>query len=372
MNPASPCEMVPPGRERRWRTRDNRFESICEVDQAVKLAAVRNLILALALAASTPHFLGAAAPTSAPLKAAPAAELSVHEAVVLGLIEGVTEFLPVSSTGHLIIASHVLGLDSPQPLLDAQGDPIWFRPPEGARSGELLTLKLATDTYIVVIQFGAAAAVALIYWSQLRSMVNGLLGRDPAGRRLSINVAIAFVPAAGLGFLIHDWIDENMYSVETVIATLVGGSLLIFFAEYWYGKQLLAGTRVERTEISPVGAAGVGLLQCAALLPGTSRPMTTIVGGYFAGLDPRRAAEFSFILGIVTLTAASIYQGIKGGEAMIRVFGWPHVMLGAAVAAVTAALCVRLLIVCLIRYGLAVFAWYRLFLAGTLALYFFG
>jgi undecaprenyl-diphosphatase len=312
-----------------------------------------------------------APPAGAMSAAAAAAQFSALDAIILGIVEGVTEFLPVSSTGHLIIVSRVMRLESMEPLFGSDGKPLWYRSPKHGRSGDLLTTKLATDTYIVVIQFGAIAAIALLYWSQLVSMVRGLLGRDPAGRRLLINIMIAFVPAAGIGFLAHDWIDENLFSVKTVIVAQVAGALLMFYAEYWYGKNLLAGTRVERSEISPLGAAGVGLLQCAALCPGTSRSMMTIVGGYFAGLDPRRSAEFSFILGFVTLTAASFYKSLSGGPAMIEVFGWPHVLLGGIVAAVTAAACVRFLVHWLMRHGLAVFAWYRLGVAAALYTYFY-
>jgi undecaprenyl-diphosphatase len=292
--------------------------------------------------------------------------LRTRDAVLLGVIEGVTEYLPVSSTGHLIIASRVLRLDSQQPVLNALGEPVWHQPPERGRPGELLTQKLATDTYIVIIQVGALLAVALLYWRQLWSMVLGACGRDPAGLRLLVCVGIAFVPSAALGYLFHDWIDEHLYSIDTVIVMLVLGALLMFYAEYWYGRQLLAGTRVEREELNVAGAMWVGLLQCAALLPGTSRPMMTIVAGYFAGLDPRRATEFSFILGFVTLSAASLYKSLKGGAAMIDLFGWSDVLVGAAVAAVTAAACLRLLVICLMRYGLAPFAWYRLALAAAL------
>jgi undecaprenyl-diphosphatase len=260
----------------------------------------------------------------------------------------------------------VLRLDSQQPVLNALGEPVWHHPPEGGRPGELLTQKLATDTYIVIIQVGALLAVALLYWRQLWSMVLGAFGRDPAGLRLLICVGIAFVPSAALGYLFHDWIDEHLYSIDTVIVMLVLGALLIFYAEYWYGRQVLAGTRVEREELNVAGAMWVGLLQCAALLPGTSRPMMTIVAGYFAGLDPRRATEFSFILGFVTLSAASLYKALQGGAAMIDLFGWSDVLIGAAVAAVTAAACLRLLVICLMRYGLAPFAWYRLALAAAL------
>ncbi|MEO6245449.1 MAG: undecaprenyl-diphosphate phosphatase [Opitutaceae bacterium] len=344
---------------------------------------MRNTLLALLLA-TAPAVMFAATPAQPesvtqtvsfgePMPAsAAAAELSVRDAVVLGVIEGVTEFLPVSSTGHLIIASRLLGLESGNPIFGADGKPIWHRKPKDGRPGEMLTLKQATDTYIVVIQFGAIAAVALLYWSQLYSMLRGLLGRDPAGLRLLVNVMIAFVPAAGIGFLAHDWIDEHLFSIPTVIIAQIGGAFVMFYAEYWYGKNVIAGTRVEKEEISPAGALGVGIMQCAALIPGTSRSMMTIVGGYFAGLDPRRAAEFSFILGFVTLTAASIYKSMKGGSVMIAVFGWPHVILGAVIAAVTAAVCVRFLVHWLMRHGLAVFAWYRLLVAAGLLVFFYS
>lgn len=339
---------------------------------ALLLALLAPLAFAAAPAGKTqPEAPVITPPPDAKTKSAAASELTSLEAIILGVVEGVTEFLPVSSTGHLIIATRVMGLESMEPIFGDDGKPLWYRSPKQGRSGELLTTKLATDTYIVVIQFGAIAAVALLYWNQLVSMLRGLFGRDPAGLRLLINVMIAFVPAAGIGFLAHDWIDEHLFSIKTVIFAQIAGALLMFYAEYWYGKNLLAGTRVERTEISPLGAAGVGLMQCAALCPGTSRSMMTIVGGYFAGLDPRRSAEFSFILGFVTLTAASIYKSFKGGSAMIAVFGWSHIILGSVVAAVTAAVCVRFLIHWLMRHGLSIFAWYRLVVAAALYLYFY-
>lgn len=342
---------------------------------------MRKPLLALILAASVVVGFGAepaAAPsvpagTPAPTPAAeaPAAELSVSDAVVLGVIEGVTEFLPISSTGHLIIASRVLGLDSTVPLNGRDGQPLWYKKAKGDQPGEPLTLKLAADTYIVVIQFGAIAAVALLYWNQLVSMLLGLLGRDAAGRRLLINVLIAFVPAAGIGFLANKWIDKYLFSVGTVIVMQVVGAFLMFYAESWHRKKLKAGLAADRTELTPKGALSIGLLQCVAMCPGTSRSMMTIVGGYFAGLDPRRAAEFSFILGFVTLTAASIYKSLKGGVAMIQVFGWPNIVLGGIVAAVTAAICVRFLVHWLTKHGLGVFAWYRLALAAVLGVYFY-
>jgi undecaprenyl-diphosphatase len=235
----------------------------------------------------------------------------------------------------------------------------------------LLTLNLAADTYIVMIQFGAIAAVALVCWQQLWSMVLGVLGRDPAGRRLLINLIIAFVPAAVIGFAVHDWIDEQLFSIGAVIFAQVAGALLMFYVEAWYARRYLSGIHPNRQELSPFSAAGIGLLQCVAIWPGTSRPMMAIVGGYFAGLDPRRAAEFSFLLGFVTMSAACIFKTYKNGPSMIQVFGYPHVILGALVAAGVAAVCVRYFAQLLVRHGLNFFAWYRIALAAALAMHYY-
>ncbi|MEO5958546.1 MAG: undecaprenyl-diphosphate phosphatase, partial [Opitutaceae bacterium] len=271
----------------------------------------------------------------------------------------------------LIIARDLLKLNSNQPLFDAAGEALWYRKVSATRPSILLTRNLATDTLIFVIQFGAVAAVALVCWEQLLSMVRGLFGRDPAGLRLLVNVMIAFLPAAIVGLLFHDWIDDNLFSIGAVIFAQIAGALLMFYAEYWYGRRYLQGIHPTVTELTPFAAAGIGVLQCLAMWPGTSRPMMAIVGGYFAGLDPRRSAEFSFLLGFVTLSAASLYKTYRAGTAMIQVFGWPHVVLGIVVAAVTAFFCVRLFVQLLLRHGLNVFAWYRIGVALCLYLYFF-
>ena len=327
------------------------------------------LSFALASLASAQSKPAPTAPAKSP--AAPIAELSIGDAIILGVVEGVTEFLPISSTGHLIIATRALHLESEKPLTDASGRPLFYKKPSDKNpAGVPLTQKLAADTYTVVIQFGAIAAVALLYWSQLASMLRGLLGRDPVGLRLLINVLIAFIPTAIVGLLAHNWISEHLFSAGAVIVAQVGGAVLMLFAESWRRRHARAVTPGV-ADLSPRAAAGIGLLQCVAMWPGTSRSMTTIVGGYFAGLDPRRAAEFSFLLGFVTLTAASALKSYKSGAAMIEVFGWSHVLLGAAVAAITAAVCVRFLVHWLTRHGLAAFAYYRLALAAVLAVVFY-
>lgn len=327
---------------------------------------MRRLLLPLlvCLAFGRPALVRAA--DEAPVQ--PAAELSAGDAVILGVIEGVTEFLPISSTGHLIIANTFLKLDGETPLTDAAGQPLWYKKPSAKHpEGEPLTLKLAADTYCVVIQFGAIAAVAGLYWRQIRSMLLGLVGRDAAGLRLLRNLIIAFIPAAAIGFVLHDWIDKHLFSIGAVVTAQISGAVLMIAAERWR-KNHAPAQRVD--ELSPRGALGVGALQCAALWPGTSRSMTTIVGGYFAGLDPRKAAEFSFLLGLATLTAATLFKSYKSGAAMIQVFGWSHVLLGCVVAAITAAVSIRFLIHYLTRHGLGLFAVYRLVTAAVLIAWF--
>ena len=296
--------------------------------------------------------------------AAPLSQLSLLDASTLGAVEGVTEFLPISSTGHLIVATDLLNLNTTQVFLDRVGDPLWLHKPSANRPGVLLTVNLAAQAYIVVIQIGAILAITPICWSQLLLMCNGLIGRDRSGLRLLMNVLIAFLPAAILGFLLHDWIDENLFSVSAVIFGLVSGSLLMFFANLW--PPWLEKHKAFREELSPLGAAGIGFMQCLAMWPGTSRPMMTIVGGYFAGLRPGPAAGFSFLLGFVTLTAATLYKGYKTGPLILEVFGWQNVLLGIVVAGVTASISVRFFVKLLLQKGLSPFAWYRLALAGIL------
>jgi undecaprenyl-diphosphatase len=333
------------------------------------------LLLTVALTGSVCPAATPPPPTSQTTIPAPAvAELSVTDAIILGVVEGVTEFLPISSTGHLIIANRFLGLTSDQPLVGPTGETLWHKRPSAKNpQGEPLTLKLAADTYTVVIQGGAIAAVAILYWPQFLSMLLGLLGRDAAGRRLLINLLIAFIPAAGIGFLAHNWIDAHLFSIGAVIIAQIAGAFLMFYAEHWRRQRATnpAPASDSLADLTPAKAGLIGALQCIAMWPGTSRSMMTIVGGYFAGLDPRRSAEFSFLLGFITLTAASLYKGLRSGGAMIQVFGWSQVILGAVVAAITAAICVRFLVHWLTRHGLTAFAWYRLVVAGALAAVFY-
>jgi undecaprenyl-diphosphatase len=299
---------------------------------------------------------------------APIAELSVTDAIVLGVVEGVTEFLPISSTGHLIIANQVLGLESDKQLTDKTGRVLWFKPPSVKYPhGVPLTLKLAAHTYTVVIQVGAIGAVVVLYWQQLFLMLGGLLGRSSAGLRLLRNVLLAFFPVAVAGLLLGDLIDRYLFSPLGVAAAAAIGAVIILWAERWREARAGVGRiKGDPADLPPGKALGIGLAQCLALCPGASRSMLTIVGGYLAGLGPAKAAEFSFLVGLPTLGGAAVYKGWQSGPAMIEVFGWGSVLLGMAVAAISALISVKFLVHLISRHGLAFFAYYRLALALVL------
>ncbi|HEU5080468.1 MAG TPA: undecaprenyl-diphosphate phosphatase [Opitutaceae bacterium] len=302
----------------------------------------------------------------------PIAELSTRDSAVLGLVEGITEFLPISSTGHLIIANHALGLESETPLKDAADNPLWYKKPSAKHpAGIPLTIKLAADTYIVVIQVGAIAAVVFIYWRQLVGILGGLAGRNAAGLRLLRNLCLAFIPVSIIGYALKDWIDDHLFSLQAVIVALISGAVLMFCAERYRKDQLPQNSRTEPSDLTVKQSLGIGIMQCLALWPGMSRSMVTMVGGYFCGLSPAKAAEFSFLVGLPTLAGAALLKGLTGGPAMIQVFGLSHVLFGGIVAAISAGLAVKFLVLYLSRHGLGVFAVYRVLLAALLAAWFF-
>lgn len=279
-------------------------------------------------------------------------ELGYVDALVLGLVEGITEYLPVSSTGHLILANRFLGLDAGT---DEAG----------------LQLKEAVNAYAIVIQGGAILAVVFLYWRRLMSILLGLVGRDPNGLRLAMNLIVAFLPAAVLGLLLDDWIEEKLFGPVPVIIALVAGALLMFGVEKWRkNRQPSEGNSPVSTTGSPElhhlklsQCLTIGLLQCVAMWPGTSRSMMTIVGGYLAGLSPKRAAEFSFLLGLITLGAATGYKLLKEWHALTETLAPGPSLFGVLVAFVSAMLAVKWLVGFLSKHGLAPFAWYRIALA---------
>ena len=209
------------------------------------------------------------------------------QALILGIVEGLTEYLPVSSTGHLILASWGLGL-----------------------SGETAEAKRAIDSFNIVIQAGAIAAVLGLYRARVAQMCRGIVGKDEAGRRLAINLMIAFLPAAVLGPLLNDTIEQALFKPWPVIGALFVGAWLML-AVAWNQKLLEGRSDLEVEDVTWRIALLIGFGQCVAMWPGTSRSMMTIVAALLLGMRARAAAEFSFLLGLITLGAATCYSATE-------------------------------------------------------------
>ncbi|MBS0196352.1 MAG: undecaprenyl-diphosphate phosphatase [Planctomycetes bacterium] len=281
-------------------------------------------------------------------------QLQLWQAVVLGLVEGITEYLPISSTGHLILASQFMKLNH----TDQQ--------------------KQAVDDFCIVIQSGAIAAVIGLYWPRIVQMLKGCVGRSEAGLKLLFNLFIAFLPSAVIGLLLGDTINAHLFQEGPVLFALAAGAVYMIImdlkAQGRIGRypQPVQGPGID--DITPKQALMIGFLQCFALWPGTSRSMMTITGGIFAGLKPRQAAEFSFLLGLPTLVAATIYKLGKNlykshkdhVPNMFETLGYAACAVGIVVAAVSAALAVKWLVSFLTRRGLTPFGWYRLALCALL------
>lgn len=255
--------------------------------------------------------------------------------MILGVIEGVTEYLPVSSTGHLLVAQRMLGMAESE----------------------------AANALAIVIQAGAILAVLGLYRARVIRMARGLVGRDREGARLALALGIAFLPAAALGLAFDEAIERYFFGPWPIVAAWAAGGLFI----------LIAGARLERRQglqIDSVGARAaliIGVAQCAALWPGVSRSLATIAGGLAAGLSLGAAVEFSFLLGLITLAAATAYKTVTSGEAMLALFGPLPLAIGLLSAFVSAVLAVRAMVSWLQQRGLGVFAWWRIGMAALVA-----
>lgn len=258
--------------------------------------------------------------------------LSILEAVILGIVEGITEYLPVSSTGHLLVVGELLGI----------GD--------GAEA--------ALDTFSIAIQFGAILAVLLLYKSRVASVARGVVGRDIAGRNVASRLAVAFAPAAGVGLLAGDRLKDALFGpVLVAIAWAVGGVFLLI----WRPR---TGT-VDLEHMTVCMALLVGVAQVAALWPGVSRSLVTLVAALAVGLSLSAAVEFSFLLGVVTLSAATALDLARNGQDMIDVFGVAAPLVGLATAFVTAIVAIRWMVTWLETRSLRIFGWWRLAAAAV-------
>jgi undecaprenyl-diphosphatase len=253
------------------------------------------------------------------------------KAALLGLVEGATEFIPVSSTGHLILASDWLG------LVDERA-----------------------KTFDIFIQLGAILAIVWIYRERLvRTMADA--GKDPVSRRFLLNLMVAFLPAAAVGFLTHDWIKSKLFNPGVVAVALIVGGLIILLIERWPPR-----SRVHDVlSIRPVLALGIGLAQVLALIPGTSRSGATIMGGYALGLSRTAATEFSFFLAIPTMLAATTYDLLKSWS-VLAVTDIPMFAVGFIVSFISAVLVVKAFLTFVSKHSFSVFAWYRIALGVVL------
>jgi undecaprenyl-diphosphatase len=253
------------------------------------------------------------------------------KAVVLGVIEGVTEYLPVSSTGHLLVAERLLDV------------------------GQTDASKEAVDAYTAIIQAGAILAVVGLFWKRIQAMLLGLVGRDHEGRSLLIALVVAFVPAAVIGKGGESIIsDELLYVGPVVAAWIVGGLFILWFVR----QQRTDGRALEQLTWQHAGI--IGLAQTLALWPGVSRSLVTLVAAVLLGYSLAAAVEFAFLLGVVTLTAAAGYKALTDGSAVIDTFGASNVIIGIVVAALSAVVAVKWMVGWLKARPLTVFGWYRI------------
>ena len=261
--------------------------------------------------------------------------MSLMQALILGVVEGITEYLPVSSTGHLIVTQRILGI----PLDTEQA-------------------KLAADAFAISVQGGAILAVLGLYFPSVKRMIAGVLGRDEEGRRLALALLVAFLPAAVIGLAFESVIKEHLFTMWAVVfAWIVGGAAILAFA------------RKPDPDPTPPGALPIptlrqalliGFLQCVAMWPGTSRSLMVIVGGVLVGLPLRKAVEFSFLLGVITLGAATSKDVVENGALMLEVYGMPALAVGFVASTVSAFFAVKWLISYITRHGMQVFGYYRI------------
>ena len=259
--------------------------------------------------------------------------MDILNAILLGIVEGVTEFLPVSSTGHLILADALLGYDPKR----------W-------------------EVFNIVIQSGAILAVIVLYWRTFLDVMRGLAGREASAWAFVRNVLIAFVPAAVVGALFHDRIEALLGNANLVAVSLIVGGIAILVIE-----RTAPRANVASVAAMPVPTAlGIGLLQCLAMIPGVSRSGATIMGALALGVERKTAAEFSFFLAVPTMLGATTLQLFKHRHELAA-SGLGEIAIGWVVSFVVALVVIKAFVGIVGRYGFAPFAWYRI-IAGSLAL----
>lgn len=266
--------------------------------------------------------------------------MTIFETIVIAIVEGLTEFLPVSSTGHMIIAQNLMGVESTD----------------------------FVKAFTFIIQFGAILSVICLYWKRffhLNEVPDGVRGWKAFLIKYDFywKLFVAFLPAAVLGLLFSDAIDAMLERVEVVAITLVLGGIFMLFCDKIFGK----GTKEKFTEKN---AFMVGLYQCISMIPGVSRSMATIVGGMSQGLTRKAAAEFSFFLAVPTMFAATVYKLLKliidPVQRSILVENISTLLIGNIVAFIVALLAIKFFINFVSKYGFKAFGWYRIIVGGAI------
>ena len=266
-------------------------------------------------------------------------ELTAAKAALLGIVEGVTEFLPISSTGHLVVT---------EKLIDVGTHP-------GAKD--------AADTYAITIQSGAILAVVVLYWRRLVEMARGVVGRDAEGRRIATATFIAFIPAAIVGVALEKAIRDQLFGVwPIIVAWAVGGVVILLFARRLHERGEQSGSPLE--SITVRAAVIIGASQVIALWPGTSRSMVTILAALVVGYSVGAAVEFSFLLGLLTLGAATAYDLLRHGKELFDTYGYLNPFIGFVFAFISAVIAIRWMVGYLRHHGLEIFGWYRLIVAA--------
>lgn len=265
----------------------------------------------------------------------------IFKAVVVAIVEGLTEFIPVSSTGHMILAGDLIGF----PETDF------------------------TKMFNVVIQLGAILAIVILYWDKLFKMAVSFFKGEKKGLNFGIALIIGVLPAAVFGFLLEDTIDAYLFKPLPVIIGLFVGALLLLYVEDRYrGKAHIH----EVEDISKLQALKIGLFQCLAMWPGMSRSSSTIMGGWISGLSSKVASEYSFFLAIPVMIGASLVKVVKfQGDVGFQTLGsteWTAFLLGFVVAFVVALLCVKAFIGYIQKKPMKVFAYYRIAISAVFAL----
>lgn len=266
--------------------------------------------------------------------------MEVWESIILGIVEGLTEYLPVSSTGHLIIAQYLMGLQESEAL----------------------------SAFEICIQGGAILAVLGLYFPRVVQMWQGLLGKNPAGARLLINLIVGFIPAMVVGLTCSSLIKSYLFNASTVMISWAVGGVVILLYVRQREKRGLGQSGKPLEELTPRAALGIGVMQCVAMCPGVSRSLMTMLTGLAVGLSVAAAVEFSFLLGLITLGAATCHDAVKHGADMLQTIGWLPMLVGTLTAWVSALVAVKWMVAYLNRHSLAIFGYYRIAAAVVMLL----